>query len=42
LDIEHGRFFSASESAAGQSIAIIGYDIAMELFGRADARDREV
>jgi putative ABC transport system permease protein len=37
LDIAHGRFFAASESAAGRALAMIGHEIAMELFGRSDA-----
>ena len=42
LNFEHGRFFAPAESAAGQGLAIVGYDIAMELFGRVDAVGRQV
>lgn len=33
LDLASGRFFNGSESAAGSPVAIVGYDIAMNLFG---------
>lgn len=34
LNIEHGRYFTPSESAAGRPVAVIGYQVAMQLFGR--------
>ena len=37
LDIGQGRFFNDSESASGRGVAIIGYDVAMNLFGTEDA-----
>lgn len=37
LNIEHGRYFTHSESAAGSPVAIVGHDVAMQLFGRPDA-----
>ncbi len=37
LNIVHGRYFPHSESAAGSAVAIVGHDIAMQLFGRHDA-----
>ena len=37
LNIVHGRYFTHSESAAGSAVAIVGHDIAMQLFGRHDA-----
>ena len=33
LDLASGRFFNGSESASGSPVAIVGYDIAMNLFG---------
>ena len=37
LNIVHGRYFSASESAAGSPVAVVGYEVAQQLFGRHDA-----
>ena len=37
IDIAKGRFFNDSESASGRGMAIIGYDVAMNLFGTEDA-----
>ena len=37
LNIGHGRYFSASESAAGSPVAVVGYEVAQQLFGRHDA-----
>jgi putative ABC transport system permease protein len=37
IDIANGRFFNDSESASGRGMAIIGYDVAMNLFGTEDA-----
>ena len=37
LNIEHGRYFTPSESAAGRPVAVIGFQIAMQLFGKHDA-----
>lgn len=34
LNIEHGRYFTPSESAAGRPVAVVGYQVAMQLFGR--------
>lgn len=42
LEMEYGRFFSPMESAAGHGLAIIGYDIATELFDRVDVRGKMV
>jgi putative ABC transport system permease protein len=36
LDITDGRYFSASESASGKAVAIIGYDIANDFYENAD------
>ena len=33
LDIEHGRYFTASESAIGRPVAVIGFQVANQLFG---------
>ena len=37
LNIEHGRYFTPSESAGGSPVAIVGYEIANQLFGKHDA-----
>ncbi|MGB1075884.1 MAG: ABC transporter permease [Flavobacteriales bacterium] len=37
LDIDAGRYFSELESQAGRPVAIIGHEVAMNLFGRHDA-----
>ncbi len=36
FDMEDGRFFSALESAGGRNVAVIGYDLAENLFGTID------
>ena len=36
LSIGEGRYFTASESAAGRPVAVIGHQVAMQLFGRRD------
>ena len=36
LDIANGRYFSPIEVAAGRSVAVVGYDVAMELTGSAN------
>ena len=36
LNIEHGRYFTPSESAAGRPVAVVGYQVAMQLFGKHD------
>lgn len=37
LDIDAGRYFSELESQAGRPVAIIGHEVAMQLFGQHDA-----
>jgi len=41
LDIATGRFFNGSESASGSPVAIVGYDIAMNLFGTEEVIGRK-
>ena len=36
LDIAKGRYFSPMEVAGGRSVAVVGYDVAMELTGKDD------
>ncbi|MGB0150496.1 MAG: ABC transporter permease, partial [Flavobacteriales bacterium] len=36
LDIAKGRFFTAPESNAGRAVAVVGHQVAMQLFGRTD------
>lgn len=36
LNIEHGRYFTPSESTAGRPVAVVGYQVAMQLFGKHD------
>ena len=36
LNIVHGRYFSPSESAAGRPVAVIGHEVANQLFGRSE------
>jgi putative ABC transport system permease protein len=36
LDIATGRFFTAPESNAGRAVAVLGHQVAIQLFGRAD------
>ena len=40
LNIEHGRYFTPSESAAGRPVAVVGYQVAMQLFGRHTCVDQ--
>jgi putative ABC transport system permease protein len=42
LDIQDGRYFSPSESAAGSSVAILGFDLAKNLFGESDPLNKQV
>ncbi|MDP4291460.1 MAG: ABC transporter permease [Bacteroidota bacterium] len=42
FDIEHGRYFSQQESQMGRNVAIIGYDIAQNLFGQNDPIGHDV
>lgn len=37
LDIDAGRYFSEQESRTGRNVALIGHELALELFGRHDA-----
>ena len=37
FNIEHGRYFTPSESRGRPVAVIVGHDIAMQLFGRHDA-----
>lgn len=37
IDLDHGRFFNDSESASGRGVALIGHDVAINLFGTKDA-----
>jgi putative ABC transport system permease protein len=41
LNLVHGRYFTPSESAAGTPVAVVGHQIAMQLFGRANAVGEE-
>jgi putative ABC transport system permease protein len=36
LDIAEGRYFSPMEVAGGRSVAVVGYDVALELTGKDD------
>jgi len=42
LDIATGRFFNGSESASGSPVGIVGYDIAMNLFGTEEVLGRKI
>ncbi len=42
LDIQEGRYFTHSETLAGRSVAIIGSEIAENLFGNADPIGKRV
>ncbi len=42
FDLIKGRYFSQSESKAGSSIAVLGYNIADGLFGSKEAIGREI
>lgn len=42
LNIELGRYFTTSESVAGKNVAIIGKDIADNLFGNSDPIGKEI
>ncbi|MDG1674306.1 MAG: ABC transporter permease [Flavobacteriales bacterium] len=41
LNIVHGRYFTPSESAAGKPVAVVGHQIAVRLFGQANAVGKE-
>jgi len=41
LNLVHGRYFTPSASAAGTPVAVVGHQIAMQLFGRANAVGEE-
>lgn len=42
LDLASGRFFNGSESSSGSPVAIVGYDIAMNLFGSEEVLGRKL
>lgn len=42
LDFASGRFFNGSESSSGRPVAIIGYEIAMNLFGTEKVLGRKI
>ena len=42
FEIERGRYFSLSESASGKPVAIIGYEVADQLFGTVQPIGREI
>jgi putative ABC transport system permease protein len=42
LEIGEGRFFTEMESYSGDNVAILGYDIAKNLFGNSDAIGKRV
>jgi len=42
LEIEKGRYFTQSESAAGKAVAIIGAEMADKLFGDIDPMGKEI
>ena len=42
LDLASGRFFNGSESSSGRPVAIVGYDIAMNLFGSEEVLGRKL
>jgi putative ABC transport system permease protein len=42
FEIINGRYFTPSESESGRNVAIIGYAIAMNLFGSVDCIGREI
>ncbi len=42
IDIDQGRYFSVSESVGGRPVAIIGSDIAENLFNNANPLGREI
>lgn len=42
LNIREGRYFSSSESSLGSNVAILGYDIAQQLFPNANAIGKNI
>ncbi len=42
FDLLRGRYFTPYESSAGRSLAVIGYDIARNLFGDEDPVNKEI
>lgn len=42
LKVEKGRFFTESEANTGAAVAVIGYEIAEQLFGDENPIDREI
>lgn len=42
FDIINGRYFTQAESEAGKNVAVIGYEVAVNLFGDADCIGREI
>ena len=42
MDIGTGRFFTEAESAAGHALVVIGYEIAMNLFGKTNVLGEEI
>lgn len=42
IDIGEGRYFTGQESASGRNVVILGYDIAMNLFGRIEVVGEKV
>lgn len=42
LDIQDGRYFTASESSGGLNVGILGYDLANSLFGTSDPLNKEI
>jgi putative ABC transport system permease protein len=40
--LEGGRFFSKTESQSGDKVVVIGYKVASELFGKADAIGKKI
>lgn len=42
FELAQGRYFTPYESAAGRNLALIGYEIALELFNNQDPLGREI
>lgn len=42
FELHRGRYFTPYESAAGRNLAVIGYEIAQNLFGNEDPLGREI
>jgi putative ABC transport system permease protein len=42
LELESGRFYNESESNAGSTVVVLGYDVAQTLFGTDNAIDKKV